>query len=308
MSEEEELYELADGNFVPRFAKCTKCGSDIDRTMDGMAVEVDGKPFCLECAGRGLGTDLRGWIKDDGDDESEDDGVESFEEESDNDEETATEDDSEDSEVSEDVETEEVSLESPVIENKEESNTEDVQEPESVSESKSDSVTGKLADETHSEIKEDVGWFKKKTKEKIVDDPDSFRERWRRARLLRHGYVILRTLRRDAETGDFIRESTLVKKSDLPQSAVQCTNEKGYYCYDMIKESEWYQQSRDDLGFDFYESQFTASDAALYMVSNKIDNALITKWTDFSHIDMKKVILPIAAVVCIIIFFVIRGL
>ena len=126
--------------------------------------------------------------------------------------------------------------------------------------------------------------------------------------MLRHGYVILRTLRRDAETGDFIRESTLVKKSDLPQSAVQCTNEKGYYCYDMIKESEWYQQSRDDLGFDFYESQFTASDAALYMVSNKIDNALITKWTDFSHIDMKKVILPIAAVVCIIIFFVIRGL
>ena len=44
------------------------------------------------------------------------------------------------------------------------------------------------------------------------------------------------------------------------------------------------------------------------MVSNKIDNALITHWTDFSHIDKKKILLPIAAGVCILIFFIVRGL
>lgn len=229
-------------------------------------------------------------------------------EESENEEETATEDDSEDIEVSEDVQEEETSVEEPVNEESVEEVSEDVEQPEAVSEVEEDSVADKLVDETHDEIKEDVGWFKKKTKEKIVDDPDSFKERWRRARLLRHGYVILRTLSRDPENGDFIRETTLVKKEDLPEAAVQCTNEKGYYCLDTIKTSEWYQQTRDELGFDYYESQFTASDAALYMVSNKIDNALITKWTDFSHVDIKKIILPIAAVVCILIFFAIRGL
>ena len=221
-------------------------------------------------------------------------------EEPENEEESVSEDDSEVEEVSEDADDkEEVSEAGP--EAKEE-------EPEKVSEKKEGTITGKLADETHDEIRDDVRHFRKKTKDKIVDDPDSFRERWRRARLLRHGHVILRTLTRDPETGDFVRESTIVRKEDLPVMAVQCTNEKNIYCLDMVKTSEWYQETRDALDFNEFEAQFTASDAALYMLSNKIDNALITKWTDFSHIDIKKIVLPIAAVVCIIIFFVIRGL
>lgn len=228
-------------------------------------------------------------------------------EEPDNDEETTDGDVSEGEEASDHPDTEETALEPSVIDDEEKEVCEDAEPEKPVSVAETDAIPAKLSDKARNRFKGGAERFKRKKKPETEDDPDSFRERIRRNRMLRQGYVILRTLSRDADTGEFIRESTLVKREDLPQGAVQCTNEKGYYCLDTIKTSEWYQATRDELDFDAYASQFTASDAALYMVSNKIDNALITKWTDFSHIDMKKVMLPVAAVVCILVFFVIRG-
>lgn len=209
--------------------------------------------------------------------------------------------------VSEDVPDEETPVEPPKDEKRVLGDEEPITDPGKPVEATDGSITGKLADETSDEIHEDVSFLKRKAKNKIVDDPDSFREKWRRARLKRHGYYDLRKLSRDPETGDFIIETTLVRFEDLPNGAVQCTNEKGVYCLDTIKESEWYQESRELINVNEYEAQFTASDAALYMQSNKIDNALITKWNDMSHLDMKKIMLPMAAVFCIALFFIIRG-
>lgn len=305
--DKEELFELEDGSLVPRFVKCSFCGSDIDRKADGMASEVDGKAICIDCLGKRLGIDVS--LINKGDSEKEEDNLhdEESEFEEEDPEKTDSEDENTDSDDSEDEED---------LEDDEESAQEDDSEEEEVSEDadkgdsdpKKDSIKSKLADETNDEIKDDVKWYKRKARNKVVDDPDSFKEKWRRSRMLRQDYVVLRTLSRDPDTGDVIRESTLVKWEDLPDAAVQCTNEKNYYCLDTIKTSEWYQKTRDDLNFDYYESQFTASDAALYMVSNKIDNALITHWTDFSHIDKKKIILPIAAGIAILLFFIIRGM
>ncbi len=185
-------------------------------------------------------------------------------------------------------EDEEIVTDDPVEEEEPVDDEEPQDEPETPSE---DGVTGKLASETNNEVKEDVEWTKKSIKNKIVDDPDSFRERWRRARLLRHGHVILRTLSRDPDTGDVIKESTIVRFEDLPRGAVECTNEKKVFCLDKIKTSQWYQKTREDLNFNPYEAQFTASDAYLWMTNNKVDNALITNWTDFNHIDKKKIAL-----------------
>lgn len=150
----------------------------------------------------------------------------------------------------------------------------------------------------------------KKADEKLEErmaDPDSFTESLRRWWKLHHGYVILRTLSRDDKTGDFLLDVDICKKNELPRGAVKCTNERNVWCIDTIKTSKWYLESRYNPHVSFYEAQFKASDAALYMESNIIDNALQIKWTDLSHVDWKKIILPVAAAVCIIIFFVMRG-
>lgn len=149
-----------------------------------------------------------------------------------------------------------------------------------------------------------------RTDEKVEErlaDPDSFVETLKRWWKLHHGYVILRKLSRDSDTGDFLLESDICLKSELPRGAVQCTGERGVWCLDTIKTSKWYLESRYNPNISYYEAQFKASDAALYMESNIIDNALSIKWTDFSHIDKKKIILPIAAGLCILAFFIMRG-
>lgn len=137
-------------------------------------------------------------------------------------------------------------------------------------------------------------------------DVDSLHERWRRWNLIRkEGYVILKTLTRDP-AGEYLLETTLVKFEDLPRDAVAVTNEKYTYCLDKIKTSRWYLETHTDPHEDYYESQFNASDAALYMTSNKIDNALAIKWTEYSHIDFKRYMwLGIAALV-VIVFLIMR--
>lgn len=155
-----------------------------------------------------------------------------------------------------------------------------------------DAVSGELSESVDSEIT----FQKTKLKDKIANDPDSFTERWKRKRMIRQGYVILITMDRDPKTGYFTLDKSLIKKSDLPIKAVPVTNEKDTYALDNVRESIWYQQTRQaiwDRTPDKRNLAFTARDAALYMTSNKIDNALITHWTSYSHIDVKKWILPI---------------
>ncbi len=137
-------------------------------------------------------------------------------------------------------------------------------------------------------------------------DPDSFGEKFRRWQLITFdGYVKLRTLYRDDATGEFVSETTLVKKRDLPHDAVQCTGEKNVYCHDKIKDSDWYNNNHyRNMGL--LEYQFTASDAALYMQSNKIDNALAVNWTQSSHKDPTKTIILMGAVLVVAIVVVTR--
>ena len=135
---------------------------------------------------------------------------------------------------------------------------------------------------------------------------DSIHERWRRWKLIRNeGYVKLKVLSRTPDEEYFL-ETTLVKFEDLPKDAVQVTNEKHTYCLDTIKTSEWYFKEHFDPNENFYESQFTASDAALYMTSNKIDNALAIKWTEFSHVDYKKYLILGVAVLAVVLFIFMR--
>ena len=131
----------------------------------------------------------------------------------------------------------------------------------------------------------------KKNKKDDNYDPDRFVERLRRWWLVTFkGYCKLRTLSRNPKTGEFVQETTLIKHRDLPHDAVQCTNEKHFYCLDLIKDSDWYiKHHYKNMGLREY--QFTASDAALYMMTNKIDNALTLHWNGMEHKDWTKIIL-----------------
>ena len=74
----------------------------------------------------------------------------------------------------------------------------------------------------------------------------------------------------------------------------------------MVKTSKWYLETHTDPYEEYYESQFTASDAALYMMSNKIDNALAIRWTELSHVDYKKYMIIAGAVLFVILFMIMR--
>lgn len=206
-------------------------------------------------------------------------------------------DDEEDDEESDESETTSNDVQPESNDNEDSSNEESTDET-----TVKDAVSGELSESVDSEIT----FQKTKLKDKIANDPDSFTERWKRQRMIRQGYVILKTLDRDPKTGFFTLDVTLIKKSELPIKAVQATNEKNTYCLDKVRESVWYQQTRQDI-YDRTKNKknlaFTARDAALYMTSNKIDNALITHWTDFSHVDVKKWMIPVLALAGILILF-----
>lgn len=179
---------------------------------------------------------------------------------------------------------------------------------DSQEEPKEDSIKDALTGEASETARSEFLFRKKKLKDKVANDPDSFTERWRRRRLIRQGYVIYKVLDRDPKTGFYTLDVSLIKKSELPIGAVAATNEKDTYVLDKIKSSLWYQQTRQniyDRTPDKRNLQFTARDAAIYMTCNKIDNALMVKWTDYSHINLKKLFLPIAAVVMIVMLIVV---
>lgn len=189
-------------------------------------------------------------------------------------------------------------------ESEEEAPEDSSEEPQdSQEEPKEDSIKDALTGEASETARSEILFRKKKLKDKVANDPDSFTEKWRRRRLIRQGYVIYKVLDRDPKTGFYTLDVSLIKKSELPVGAVVATNENNTYVLDKIKSSLWYQQTRQniyDRTPDKRNLQFTARDAAIYMTCNKIDNALMVKWTDYSHINLKKLFLPIAAVVMII--------
>ena len=107
--------------------------------------------------------------------------------------------------------------------------------------------------------------------------------RWYKTRF--KGYVILRTysefpIDKDGYTPepyDCKLVYRLIKKSELPPEAVHCTGEPYNYCLDTVKRR-----------YQMHDRGFGALDANLYMEFNGFDDALSSKWTDFSHFDMKK--------------------
>ena len=148
---------------------------------------------------------------------------------------------------------------------------------------------------------------KKKGKEY---DPESLMgriDRWYKINF--KNYVKLRTLSRNPDTGEFRMDLDLIKRKDLPRQAVSVTGEKHTYAMDRIRRTEWYYSNHDKSMIPPWEAQFTASDAALYMMSDKIDNALSINWTQQSSTlaDNKKIILIAAlGILGIVLFFMMR--
>ena len=265
---------------------CPGCGKEID-----VPVKVDGVTYCLSCAAELKGqpavpSEATGL-------ELEEEPVMPDVEEPETDDEEVEEDEIE--EVEEETESEE--------ETPNEDATEDAgQETEKPKEKVSDI----LVDDAKEEVKSTIRNKKKKARDALVSDPDSLSERWRRMRLIREGYVVLKTLSRDEKTGDFLLDTTLIKRADLPIAAVAVTNEKHVYCLDTIKTSPWYQENRPRIA-DPFEAQFTARDGFLHMNTNKYDNAMAVRWSDTKQIDYKKFLLPIAGGIAVVLLIVLLG-
>ena len=172
-----------------------------------------------------------------------------------------------------------------------------------------DSVENKPKEESDEkpEAESDKPVKKKHRKSKDDDyDPDRMKEKLRRAYLIhKKDYVRLRTFSRDNSTGEFHLDTTLVKRSDLPRKAVACTGERHTYCLDLVKDSPWYIENHYKNYLE-KESQFTAADAALYMQSNKIDNALAINWTSMSHVNPMKYMVLAAGGLLIVLFMIMR--
>lgn len=281
---------------------CPACGHEID-----VPVKVDGIAYCLRCA-----ADLRGQPAV----PSEATGLEletervmpGIEEPETDDEEVEEDEDEEETE-----EDEEKTPVSNVVPSQDDE-TEDAgqEDPSHVVPSQDDEgkpnekVSDILVDDAKEEVKSTIRSKKKKARDALVSDPDSLSERWRRMRLIREGYVVLKTLSRDDKTGDFLLDTTLIKRTDLPIAAVAVTNEKRIYCLDTIKTSAWYQENRPKID-DPFEAQFTARDGFLHMNTNKYDNAMAVKWSDTKQIDYKKFLLPIAGGIVVVLLIILLG-
>lgn len=277
---------------------CPGCGHEID-----VPVKVDGITYCLRCA-----ADLRGQPAV----PSEATGLElETERVMPGIEEPETEDEEVEDETEDETEDEEVEEETPNedAETSEEPPNEDATEDagqEDGDEEPQEKVSDILVDDAKEEVKSTIRSKKKKARDALVSDPDSLSERWRRMRLIREGHVILKTLSRDEKTGDFLLDTTLIKKTDLPIGAVAVTNMNHTYCLDTIKTSPWYQENRPKIA-DPCEAQFTARDAFLHMSTNKYDNAMAVRWTDNKQIDYKKFVLPIVGGIAVVLLIFILG-
>lgn len=283
MSEEIERIGEAD--------MCPKCGKKIETP-----VKVDGTIYCLNCAAELIGQPAV---------PSEATGLELEEEPIMPGVEEPEEEESEEEESEEEPEESGPTDVQPMSNDDEDAGKEEC--PTDVQPvSEEETVAKTLKNDVKDSFKSAVRRKKKEAKDSLVADPDSFSERWRRARLIREGHVILKTLSRDPKTGYFMLDTTLVKREDLPPAAVAVTNEKHTYCLDTIKTSQWYQENRPVIADD-HEAQFTARDAFLHMMTNKYDNAMSIRWSENKQINWKKLILPISGACAVLLFILILG-
>lgn len=295
---------MSEKEMIGEAGECPGCGNEID-----VPVKVDGVTYCLRCA-----AELRGQPAVPSEAtglELETETVMPGIEEPETDDEEVEED--EDEEETEEDEGEEETPVSNVVPSQDDE-TEDAgqEDPSHVVPSQDDEgkpnekVSDILVDDAKEEVKSSIRLKKKKARDALVADPDSISERWRRARLIREGYVIFRTLSRDEKTGDFLLDTVLVKRSDLPTAAVAVTNEKNTYCLDTIKTSKWYQENRPKIE-DPCEAQFTARDAYLHMKTNKYDNVMSVKWEESQKPDYKKFILPVVGGIAVLLIIMMLG-
>ena len=127
-------------------------------------------------------------------------------------------------------------------------------------------------------------------------------DRWYKTRF--KGYVIVRTYSEappDANgqlttTNDrpydcYIKYE-MVKKEDLPENAKHCTGEPYNYSIDTVNRR--YPRNTK-------QRKFTAHHAYLHMKTTVFDDANATKGSDYSHLDLKKIILigGIIVVICV---------
>lgn len=273
---------------------CPGCGKEID-----VPVKVDGVTYCLSCA-----AELKGQPAV----PSEATGLELEEEPVMPDvEEPETDDEELEEDEGEEVEEDEEETPNEDAETSEETPNEDATEDAGQeTEEPKEKVSDILVDDAKEEVKSTIRSKKKKARDALVSDPDSLSERWRRMRLIREGYVVLKTLSRDEKTGDFLLDTTLIERADLPIGAVAVTNEKHVFCLDTIKTSPWYQENRPKIA-DPFEAQFTARDAFLHMNTNKYDNAMAVRWSDTKQIDYKKFLLPIVGGIAVVLLIVLLG-
>lgn len=277
---------------------CPGCGREIETP-----VKVEGITYCLNCAAELIGqpavpSEPHGL---DLEEEPVMPGTEEQEEQSEEDQEDDGETDSEEEEMSEPniCEVQQVS------ENTENAGSEE-QNPDVQQVSEDEAVTKTLKKDLKDSFKSAIRTKKKEAKDSLVADPDSLSERWRRARLIREGHVILKTLSRDPKTGFFALDTVLIKRDELPTAAVAVTNEKHTYCLDTIKSSPWYQENRPIVP-DPFEAQFTARDAFLHMMTNKYDNAMSIRWSEHKQINWKKMALPIAGAFAVLVIILMLG-
>ena len=226
------------------------------------------------------------------------------------DEDTPTEEPTEESEE----ETTEETTEEPTEESEEE--TKDPEPPRTLVKDfthRTGAVIGAIIGKREKKKKESSGTEKdpkKDGKPPEEPDPDSFSAHFQRWKQITFGgYVILKTLSRDEKYDGFVMETTLIRKRDLPREAVAVTGMRNTYCLDKVKNSVWYYQYHDKTHLDPREGAFTASDAALYMMSDKMDNALMVNWESKpdSPFDIKKIMmLAFLGIAVIMLFMVLR--
>ena len=106
----------------------------------------------------------------------------------------------------------------------------------------------------------------------------SLRARFRRWRLIKwHGYVWLRTMSYDSDLREYVLHQDLVRRRDVPKSAVHCSGEKNTYFHALF--SIPYEPWKDN--------GFGAMNAYLYMRDTSIDEALLLLWSGQKSISMK---------------------
>ena len=121
------------------------------------------------------------------------------------------------------------------------------------------------------------------------------------------GYVILREYGHYDGTEDEFKglshqpydcwmKVSLIKKSELPAIAVHCTGESHSYSIDYAH-----------VRYDEHDQGFKAHHGHLYLIYNGFDEALSKRWTDFDHVNIKKVAIILGIVLAVaVVMFIIR--